>query len=184
MNRDTVYGAIDTERDFQEAFIQDKGLNPNKTVGEFLTLIRTYSSKADAAWTGHAGDAGAIEELRKIAAICVACMEKHGVNYRAPYTVRNSSFASVSPANLTSFLNTRQSFSSWQNVVSSNIQAVRYDKANETLQIRFKDSGVYQFEDVPANVYLGFMTSSSKGKFFHANIRGIFQSTRVITNVK
>ena len=42
MDRDLVYSAIDSERDFQDAFTADKGMNPNKTVGEFLTLIRTY----------------------------------------------------------------------------------------------------------------------------------------------
>ena len=83
MDRDIVYGAIDSERDFQDAFTRDKGLNPNKTVGEYLTLIRTYANKADAAWTGQAGDNGALEEIRKIATICVSCMEKHGANSRS-----------------------------------------------------------------------------------------------------
>ena len=179
MDRDIVYGAIDSERDFQDAFTRDKGLNPNKTVGEFLTLLRTYGIKADLAWTGSTGDAGAIEEIRKIAAICVACMEKHGVNYRSPYTSRTPAFASVShaPARIGGMQPRVNGL--WQNVVSSNIQAVRYNKAEEILHIRFRDGGIYEFIDVPSNIYLGFMTSPSKGKYFHANIRGVFQSTRI-----
>lgn len=176
MDRDLVYAAIDSERDFQDAFLADKGLNPNKTVGEFLTLIRTYSSRADYAWTGSPGDAGALEDIRKIAAICVSCLEKHGATIRPPYLSRNA-FAQrpfVTPARRTPFQNIN-----WNSVVSSNIQSVRYDPNEQILQIRFRDSGVYEFTSVPQNVYNAFVNSASKGKFFHANIRGTYTSQKV-----
>jgi len=176
MDRDLVYAALDSERDFQDAFLADKGLNPNKTVGEFLTLIRTYANRADYAWTGSPGDAGALEEIRKIAAICVSCMEKHGTTIRPLYTSRNASVQKplVTPARRTPFQNIN-----WNSVVSSNIQAVRYDPNAQMLQIRFRDSGVYEFVGVPQHVYQAFALAASKGKFFHANIRGTYTSQKV-----
>jgi len=176
MDRDLVYSAIDSERDFQDAFTADKGMNPNKTVGEFLTLIRTYSNKADYTWTGSPGDAGALEEIRKIAAICVSCMEKHGTTIRPQYTSRNAASQRplVTPSRRVPFQNIN-----WNNVVSSNIQAVRYDANAQMLQIRFRDSGIYEFTGVPQHVYNAFSLAPSKGKFFHANIRGTFTSQKV-----
>ena len=49
-----------------------------KSVGDYLTLIRTYSSKADAAYSGHSDDIPVLREIRKIAAICMQCVEVHG----------------------------------------------------------------------------------------------------------
>ncbi len=77
MNRNDVYKLIDGERDYQETVVKDKGLIHDKTVGEFLTLIRTYSTRADDLWTGLPGDITALDQIRKIAAICVSCMEQH-----------------------------------------------------------------------------------------------------------
>lgn len=168
MDRLDVYNVIDSERNFQDRFIQDKNLNPNKTVGEYLTLIRTYANKADAAWTGQVGDNGALEEIRKIAAICVSCMEKHGANGR-----------SYAPVNRTSHRVIQVAPTNWLKVVSSNINAVRYDSVSRNLEIRFNDGHVYSFSNVPGNTYIGMISAASKGKYFHKNIQGKFLSTRI-----
>jgi len=178
MDRDVVYSAIDSERDFQDAFLKHKGLNSKKSVGEFLTLIRTYSSRADYSWTGSPGDAGALEEIRKIAAICVSCMETHGIKFRAPFVTGTPS----SPATNTVVANTRRTpFQNiiWTNVVSSNIQSIRHDPHEQMLQIRFRDGNIYQFTGVPQSIYYAFIASPSKGKFFHSHIRGAFTSEKV-----
>lgn len=55
-------------------------------------------------------------------------------------------------------------------VDSSNIASVGYE--NGTLYIRFHSGGLYSYSDVPASVYQGLMSAPSKGRYFHAHIRG------------
>ncbi len=54
-------------------------------------------------------------------------------------------------------------------VESSNIKSVGFD--NNTLEIEFHSGGIYQYFDVPTEVYHLFMNAPSKGKFFHKFIR-------------
>lgn len=85
MSRSDVYQVIDKERDHQDSFkVGPDGRTDGreKSVGDYLTLIRTYSAKADAAYYGSPGDTPALHEIRKIAAICVQCMEVHGAPQR------------------------------------------------------------------------------------------------------
>ncbi len=54
-------------------------------------------------------------------------------------------------------------------VSSSDIYSVGYE--NGTLYICFNKGGIYAYYGVPQNVYLGLMQASSKGRFFHQNIK-------------
>jgi hypothetical protein len=85
MKRPDVYLAIDGERDYQDAMkVGPDGRTDGrqKSVGDYLTLIRVYSAKADSAYGGSPGDAPALHEIRKIAAIAVQCLEVHGAPSR------------------------------------------------------------------------------------------------------
>jgi hypothetical protein len=44
-------------------------------------------------------------------------------------------------------------------VVSVSVRAVGYDKDTSTLEIEFCDSSVFQYSEVPEEVYKGFMDS-------------------------
>lgn len=80
-SRQIVYSVIDSERTFQDKIqvgYDGRTDGRQKSVGDYLTLIRNYSSKADAAYSGNPGDDPALHEIRKIAALCVQCMEIHG----------------------------------------------------------------------------------------------------------
>jgi hypothetical protein len=55
-------------------------------------------------------------------------------------------------------------------VKSSMIKSAGFDAASRTFEIEFR-SGVYQYSDVPQDVFDRFMASDSKGKFFDANIK-------------
>ena len=82
--REDVYASIDKERDYQEKLGEIKNWEevervPAKSVGDFLTLIRSYSIKADLAYSDNVGDYAARDVVRKIAAICVQCLEENGV---------------------------------------------------------------------------------------------------------
>ena len=64
-------------------------------------------------------------------------------------------------------------------VASSNLAEVGYDPATQTLEIMFKDGSVYQYFDVPQQVYEGIMVADSVGRFFHANIKGGYRYAKL-----
>lgn len=57
-------------------------------------------------------------------------------------------------------------------VSSSDIHSVGYE--NGTLYIRFNSGGLYAYYNVPQNVYTNLMNASSKGRFFHQNIKNVY----------
>ncbi len=84
MTRKEVYKLIDGERDYQDALLPDRR-EPKGTphsVGDYLTMLRSYMHKADEAWTYNAGDTAALDVIRKIGAIAIHCMEDHGAPER------------------------------------------------------------------------------------------------------
>ena len=62
-----------------------------------------------------------------------------------------------------------------QSVDSSNLASIGYDAENEILEIGFNHGGIYQYFDVPENVYDELMNASSHGVYFSANIRNDYE---------
>lgn len=62
-----------------------------------------------------------------------------------------------------------------QSVESSNLASIGYDAENEILEVQFNHGGVYQYFDVPQNVYEELMNADSHGVYFSANIRNDYQ---------
>jgi len=62
-----------------------------------------------------------------------------------------------------------------QSVESSNLASIGYDEATQILEVEFKHGGVYEYYDVPIEVYEGIMNADSHGKFFAANIRNDYK---------
>ena len=58
-----------------------------------------------------------------------------------------------------------------QPVESSNLRSVGYDEESRTLEIEFHSGAVYQYYDVPSEVYQELLSAPSLGKYFHAHIR-------------
>lgn len=58
-----------------------------------------------------------------------------------------------------------------QSVQSSNLASIGYDAENEILEVEFNHGGVYQYFDVPENVYEELMDADSHGVYFSAKIR-------------
>lgn len=85
-----VLEAIDTERDYQERIWRsrcaDLGVaytpDPEKPVGKWLVFIRGYYNDAiqQASHVAEGGDM--LNIVRKLAGLCVACMETHGAFQR------------------------------------------------------------------------------------------------------
>ena len=58
-----------------------------------------------------------------------------------------------------------------QSVESSNLASIGYDAENEILEVEFKHGGVYQYFDVPENVYDELMNATSHGQYFDRNVK-------------
>lgn len=66
-----------------------------------------------------------------------------------------------------------------QQVESSNIAEIGYDTQFATLEVLFKDGKVYQYFDVPSEVYNCLVNAASVGQYFNAQVRGIYRYARV-----
>lgn len=64
-------------------------------------------------------------------------------------------------------------------VTSSNIASIGYDSASQTLEIQFKNGGIYQYFDVPEQVYNGIMRASSHGEYLAQYIKGHYRYSKV-----
>ena len=77
--RQEVYDAIGGERKYQD------GLNPKTlSIGEEIALALKYTNSALDEWSNdfNPPEQEALAMLRKVAAICVRCMEHHGAPRR------------------------------------------------------------------------------------------------------
>lgn len=64
-------------------------------------------------------------------------------------------------------------------VDSSNVADVGYDLETATLEVGFLNGSVYQYYDVPDEVYHEFMMAASKGQFVWQYLRGQYEYERV-----
>ncbi len=62
---------------------------------------------------------------------------------------------------------------------SSMIRSAGYDKDNNKLSVKFNDGHVYEFRDVPENVYTELKNSDSAGTFFNTTVRGQYGHEKV-----
>ena len=62
----------------------------------------------------------------------------------------------------------------WIDIDSSCINAVAYNSFNSVLQIRFNSDSVYQYSDVPADVFDSLLRSVSKGLYFNSFIKDVY----------
>ncbi|MBG0785621.1 MAG: KTSC domain-containing protein [Anaerolineaceae bacterium] len=56
-------------------------------------------------------------------------------------------------------------------VTSSNLVSVGYDNLLHTLEIEFTTGAIYQYFNVPEDIYHGLMNAPSHGGFFSAYIK-------------
>lgn len=59
-------------------------------------------------------------------------------------------------------------------VESSMIASVGYDAQAEVLEIEFPSGEVYDYHEVPQEVYEELMEADSKGRYFLHSIRGVY----------
>jgi hypothetical protein len=56
-------------------------------------------------------------------------------------------------------------------VTSSNLASVGYDPTNRVLEIEFLSGSIYQYFNVPENIYSGLMQAGSHGSYFDAFVK-------------
>lgn len=56
-------------------------------------------------------------------------------------------------------------------VRSSMLASVGYDRAASTLEVAFVGGGIYQYFEVPTDIYVGLMSASSHGTYFDAHVK-------------
>lgn len=56
-------------------------------------------------------------------------------------------------------------------VNSSNLASVGYDSEDNILEVEFHHGGVYQYSNVPSEVYEGLMSAESHGKYFDVKVK-------------
>ena len=64
-------------------------------------------------------------------------------------------------------------------VASSNIASIGYDATSETLEVEFLNGSIYQYYNVPQNMYDLLMAEGSKGSFLNAYIKNAYPYSRV-----
>ena len=62
---------------------------------------------------------------------------------------------------------------------SSNLASIGYDAKNKILEIEFNHGGVYQYFDVPQDVYDELMNADSYGKYFVHNIKNNYRYQKI-----
>ena len=64
-------------------------------------------------------------------------------------------------------------------VQSSVIASVGYDEAAHALDIEFHSGAVWRYFDVPPEIHRALLDAESKGRFYNANIKHRFKSSKV-----
>lgn len=81
-SRTLVLDAVASERDYQDRKWGTVAEHPHE-VGGWLTLMAVHLRRAQEAWASTNNDVEALESVRKVLAIGVACGEQHGLYARA-----------------------------------------------------------------------------------------------------
>ncbi|MGK3122194.1 KTSC domain-containing protein [Pseudomonas corrugata] len=64
-------------------------------------------------------------------------------------------------------------------VSSSNIASIGYELETYTLQVEFNNGSIYDYYDVPEDMYTALISAGSVGSFFHANIRNTYSYQQI-----
>lgn len=65
------------------------------------------------------------------------------------------------------------------NVQSSNVASIGYSIEEKKLRIKFNYGGIYDYVNVPAEVYQLMLVAPSKGKFINEKLKGIYQFKKI-----
>lgn len=64
-----------------------------------------------------------------------------------------------------------------QNIVSTNLKSIGYEGG--TLEVEFKTFSIYQYYNVPENIYFGLLNAVSKGTFLNTYIKDRYRYRKI-----
>lgn len=66
----------------------------------------------------------------------------------------------------------------WIETESSNIARFAYDDTSHVLKVEFKNGGIYNYFDVPQQVFEGMRNAPSTGQYLAQQIKGTYRYAR------
>jgi KTSC domain-containing protein len=69
----------------------------------------------------------------------------------------------------------------YQNMPSSIVDHIHYDRGGERLTVTFVTGGIYEYVDVPPEVAASFQSAHSKGTFFNGYIRDRYDFREIVS---
>jgi len=82
MRREEVYKIIDNERNYQDRKWGVMAHDEGHGVNDFILYMQHYLTKSIAEATNNWSNEKSLDELRKVVALGIACMEVHGAPER------------------------------------------------------------------------------------------------------
>lgn len=67
-------------------------------------------------------------------------------------------------------------------VESTQIKSIGYDPEQQLLEVEFSNNVIWQYRNVPLNIWRELESAPSKGKYFHSQIKTRFASTAYRVN--
>lgn len=67
----------------------------------------------------------------------------------------------------------------YTNFSSSNVARISYEETSSTLEVEFHNGSIYQYYDVPQQIWSAFKDAASKGQFIHQSLKGQYRYARV-----
>lgn len=64
-------------------------------------------------------------------------------------------------------------------MASTNVEDIRWDVNTDTLTVRFKSGGVYEYYGVPLSVVIAFVETDSPGRFVWNKLRDLYPYAKV-----
>jgi|TARA_R110000868_G_scaffold139827_1_gene354968 hypothetical protein len=64
-------------------------------------------------------------------------------------------------------------------IESSNLIKTEYDTETKKLVAEFKNGMIYEYEDVPHQIYTQFRSAKSQGSFFNSQISKVFKYIKI-----
>lgn len=64
-------------------------------------------------------------------------------------------------------------------IKSSNLKSASYDTETSLLTVVFNNGSIYEYENVPWEMFAKFRMSESQGKFLNQKIKGTYSYTKV-----
>lgn len=65
-----------------------------------------------------------------------------------------------------------------QTVISSTIKAIGYDVKSKVLRVQFPN-GVYDYSDIPEDIFKQFQQAESKGQYLKTFIKGVYSYKKI-----